>query len=556
MSASVTIGEIAKLCGVKPRIVDRWIDCGELPAVRLGHQRVRVRSSDVEALVVAKTTARTAEAPGCAENLREAEPGPRLNAADAQLTISEPVQPEPARADDLRGRVLSGGRALLIRQCLGVVVSVAGMLLLTRFIGPAAYGVYAAAFSIAFFIQMTAELSLDIYLVRHQGELPAAHIDQVFTLLVVSAGLMTCLSLACTPLINDAVHLPGYEWVAAAMFASLPLVHLQQVPLSLLEREFSYNTIGVVELVAQTSFFAVAAPLAIGGAGAWAPVAGWWTQQLILLAGFWRRETYRPSLVWNWRLIREIVSYGVLTTSSNFVFSLRTLVGPLLVGHLLGAAAVGFVALAIRISEQLAFARQVTFRISIAMFAKVASQADRFRRAMTQAAEVQLLAVGVPTAGFALLAGALVPIVFGSRWAPVAHLIPLLAAAYMATALFSMQGAVMALRRRPWDLFIALGSNAVLLWVASLLFVPRFGIEGYGYAELVAICSWLIGELLMLGRFPRPDYINGVAWLVGLSAIALARDTSWWVLIVAAICFLNPGSIRELHKLASAGWRA
>jgi len=50
---SVTIAEIATLCGVKPRTVRKWIDSGELQAMRLDRQRVRVRSYDLEAMVVA-----------------------------------------------------------------------------------------------------------------------------------------------------------------------------------------------------------------------------------------------------------------------------------------------------------------------------------------------------------------------------------------------------------------------------------------------------------------------------------------------------------------------
>jgi len=50
---SVTIAEIATLCGVKQRTVKRWIDSGHLQAVRLDRQRVRVRSYDLEAMVVA-----------------------------------------------------------------------------------------------------------------------------------------------------------------------------------------------------------------------------------------------------------------------------------------------------------------------------------------------------------------------------------------------------------------------------------------------------------------------------------------------------------------------
>ena len=56
----VTIAEIARLCGVKPRTVRRWIESGELRAARVDRRRVRVRSYDLEATLTATLRARNA----------------------------------------------------------------------------------------------------------------------------------------------------------------------------------------------------------------------------------------------------------------------------------------------------------------------------------------------------------------------------------------------------------------------------------------------------------------------------------------------------------------
>jgi excisionase family DNA binding protein len=56
----VTIAEIARLCGVKPRTVRRWIERGELRAVRVDRRRVRIRSYDLESTLAATWRARSA----------------------------------------------------------------------------------------------------------------------------------------------------------------------------------------------------------------------------------------------------------------------------------------------------------------------------------------------------------------------------------------------------------------------------------------------------------------------------------------------------------------
>jgi len=458
----------------------------------------------------------------------------------------------PAKTEDnanLRTEVLKGGRRLFFRQLAGVGVSLIGVLVLTRQIGPSSYGVYASAFGLTFFAQTMGEWSLDIYMVRRSGGLPLFVCHQVFTLLILLAFITTAVMLSLTSTIASLVHLPDFSPVAFVMFASIPLMHLQQVPLSRRERGFDYGTIGVVEVLAQLTFFVVALPLAVAGKGVWAPVGGWWAQQLVLLAGFWIRDDYHPRFSWDFTLIKEIMTYGALTTCGTFVYSLRTLVIPLLAASTLGAAAVGFLSLAIRLVEQLAFARQVMARLSFALVGRVVSDRQRLRRALTQGTELQLLAVGVPLTLFALLAGPLVPLIFGQNWTPVATLVPLLAPAWLAIAAFSLQTAVLATRARPWELIVSQGTSTVLLWAGSLVLLSPYGVEGYAYAELIAMASWLVGDVLMARSFPRPRYGVAIGWWIALSATALAPVVTWWLLLCLPVGFLLPPSLRELRPM-------
>ena len=52
----LTVDEIAELLKVNPQTVRNWIDRGELPAVRIGSRRVRVRQSDLDRFIEAGAT--------------------------------------------------------------------------------------------------------------------------------------------------------------------------------------------------------------------------------------------------------------------------------------------------------------------------------------------------------------------------------------------------------------------------------------------------------------------------------------------------------------------
>ena len=54
----VTVAEIAEQLRLNQQTIRNWIDRGELPAVRLGRRRVRVRQFDLDAFIAAGSTGR------------------------------------------------------------------------------------------------------------------------------------------------------------------------------------------------------------------------------------------------------------------------------------------------------------------------------------------------------------------------------------------------------------------------------------------------------------------------------------------------------------------
>jgi len=70
----------------------------------------------------------------------------------------------------LRQRALSGGAILVLRQAIGTLLGLAGVLLVTRVIGPAKYGVYAAAIGIVMFLGAMATWGIDVFLLRKPSE--------------------------------------------------------------------------------------------------------------------------------------------------------------------------------------------------------------------------------------------------------------------------------------------------------------------------------------------------------------------------------------------------
>ncbi|MBD2105042.1 oligosaccharide flippase family protein [Leptolyngbya sp. FACHB-261] len=427
----------------------------------------------------------------------------------------------------LRTQVLRGGTYLAVRQGLGMGLSLVGVVFLTRTIGPEAYGLYATTYSLYNYLYTLSQWGISICLIRREGEAQRQDYDQAFTLLLllgVVAGLVALLAL---PWLAWWVRLEGFRPLALAMICGLPLNLLTLVPLARLERELDYRQVALIELAGQATSYAVAIPLAFQGWGAWSLIGGWWVQQLLSCLLLYRAAKYRPAFYWNLDLAREMVSYGLGYSASMWIWQLRSLVNPLVVGRFAGAEAVGYVALAIRWVEVLSFVRNATWRISLATLARLQGDRQRLAAAITEGMRLQVLALGPFLLGFALVSPWLLPVVFGETWLPVLTVYPFIALSYLVNTVFNLHSSALYVLRHNWQVTIFHAVHIALFVGAAILLVPRLGPVGYGWAEVVTLLSYIVIHIYTVRAVGWPDYGIAVAWVGGFALALFWRDLGW-----------------------------
>ncbi len=479
--------------------------------------------------------------------------GTRFPKGKTYPALNQPSQQTPK---SLRGLVFQGGLYLGVRQAIGLAIGLLGPIYLLREIGPRNYGLYAAALSVLSYVQLVAQWGVEIYLMRHpQSEDCPEVYHQGFTILIVLTLLGIGGSIAVLPLLNSWMKLGGFRPVASLMFLTLPFLTLRQVPLARLERGLDYKRIALIELSGQASFYLVALPLAFRDRNVWAPVTGWWVQQALLFTLFFLIARYRPSLHFSLHLTKRILGYGLGYSASIWVWQLRSLVNPLVVGRYAGGAAVGFVALAIRLVEVLSFAKSAAWRISIAALARLQNDTGRLLRAISEGMRLQVLAVGPPLLTFSLAGPFVLRALFGPRWTPVMLVYPFIALSYMTNSAYTLSSSALFVLCKNWDVAAFHVIHVFMFAGTAFLLVPRLGIAGYGWAEMAGLASYPFLDAATRRKVGRPDYSVAALWWFAFGSAFFDPLVGWIALMSLALLILWPPSFRYLVGYAKEGLR-
>lgn len=451
--------------------------------------------------------------------------------------------------EGLRGKALRGGAFLMGREAVGIAIRLVGVLMLTRLIGPANFGLYSGAVAVMTVLSIVAQFSAELFLIRRETDPSPEEYDAVFSVLVLSTITCTALALLASLVVDAFLHHEDVVDAFRVMALTLPLNVLWAPAQAKLERALRFDQMAVIEIGGDLALYGVAVGAALAGAGLWAPVLGYVAWQTWLLAASYRMARYRPRWVWDPVLARELVRWGREVSPGGVVGQAELLVSPIVVGAFLGATAVGYVALIVRIVETLSFALRATWRLSIVAFGRVQSDVERLRKGFEETMVLQVLAFAPLAAAFAIGASSLIPLLFGSEWEPAVRLYPWLAAAGLLTCVQNTHLAVLYVRQRNGAVLRIAVGRLVLLAAAAAVLVPWLGLPGFGVAMLVPHAMLLLAHR-EVRSFVAFGYGRVWIWIVAFAPVLfvpiLPMPLSAIVVLIPIALALTPGARAQL----------
>jgi PST family polysaccharide transporter len=372
-------------------------------------------------------------------------------------------------------------------------LGLASFLVLSRLLGPEAYGIIAmvnAALGVGNAVMRT---GLAEALVQREDLLPE-HTDSLFWTLQALAAALTLALILASGLFEQFFQQPGLGTPLAAASLGLILAALAAVPRALLARRFAFDAVASAELSAEAAGGAVGIGMAVSGFGVWSLVGQQLAARLVEAAVAWMRAGWMPRPRWSRERLRELASFSVNRAAISLLHFADAQVPRFILGRAFGAEVLGHFYFARRLLEATEVVVLSPVRaLAMPSFARVQDDREAVRRAYLDGIGVSA-GVTFPLFGLMFaLAPWFIPLLFGTDWTPATVVVQIYALSSFRRVMSAWNSSVLrGLGRPEWLLRTSIVRSAAMLLLTLALL--RWQAAGAAAALLLAnVIAWPVG---------------------------------------------------------------
>jgi O-antigen/teichoic acid export membrane protein len=461
-------------------------------------------------------------------------------------------QPEMAESAGIAGRSIHSATWLFAHKAVANAVRLVAVAVLARQLEPAQFGVVALAAVVLQFATLVGEAGVGTYVVYDRADGRESRAQAAFWLNVAITTVQCAVCLALIPVITRIYPEPGLAPVLGALTAVFFVNQLAMVPDALLRRDLRHPVLARRDMAIDVGSATLSVALALAGAGVWSLVVPVLVAQPISVAVALRAARWRPRLPFHVREWRTILRYTAPLMGSNALGLVANDGDTLLVGRVLGAGPLGYYSMAWQLANLVG--RNVTSvvaSVTMPALALVRDDLARFRAAyLRMVALLGLVCLPLLT-GMFVMAGDLVPALYGSRWAPTIALLRIFVVFTLVRSLTSPSSMVYNVTGRP-DIGFKFTIAFTPVYLAAIVVGSRWGAVGVASAVMIVRVVGAVVDLrLATGQMGMP--VRAVASVLRRAVLlAVAAATAAW-LAREALVQAGVGLFPRLALASAAG---
>jgi O-antigen/teichoic acid export membrane protein len=413
----------------------------------------------------------------------------------------------------------------------GRAVVLLALAVLARLLSPEDFGLVAFALVFILYADTIGDLGTSTALI-HWPDRRQDAAQLTFLVNLATGAAWFALTWALAPTVAAFFGSPAGEPILKALALSFPIRALGTTHDALLQKDLRFRARLVPELAQAVGKGGVGVGLALAGFGVWSLVWGQLAGLVLWTMFLWVVVPWRPRWSLPLDLLPPMFRYGRSIVAVNVLAAVTHHADLVVVGRMLGAAALGFYQIAYKIPEvAVTLVVRVASKVLFPAFSLVHHAGAEMKEAYLAALRYTALATLPAAAGLFLLAGPIVEVFFGPGWEPSVPILQALAVYVVLRALGTHVGDVLKATGRP-GLLAALGVVKAVILLPTLVLAGRWsaGAVAASLAGVTALTLALnLGAIVVLEGVRVADLARAV-YPAAMATVLMATVLVGWLL--------------------------
>jgi O-antigen/teichoic acid export membrane protein len=393
----------------------------------------------------------------------------------------------------------------------GKFLTFISMVVLARLLVPEQFGVVALALLAIQYLDALGDLGISEALIYQRDNLERAS-NVAFIISVLSGIGLAAVAVIGAPYFAAFYNEPALTPMLQVLALSLIITSFGQTQMALLTKDMRFRQKMVPDLSRTLVKGLASIGLALFGFGAWSLVWGQVLGALATTIALWAVSRWRPRLMWDGPLARQMLSYGGQVLGIQLLSVVWATADYLIVGKLLGRAELAYYQQAFRVTDLLII--NIAFVVGKVLFpsyTKMSRDPAQLEQGYLSTIRYMALATLPLSLGVCIVAPIFVRLVFGPQWVAMTPALQLLAIrAGLSTLSFNGGHLLKAIGKPAIVNYQVLAKLAVLVLVVFLT-VP------YGF---VAVAAGQVGVAIFVVLM---DFLT-IRWQLGFSLANIWRQ--------------------------------
>lgn len=394
-------------------------------------------------------------------------------------------------------------------------------LILARLMTPADYGVMASALMVIAFSQIFWEAGMAKALIQRQSKIEEAAnfafvINIVFGMLIALMLYSFAEPIALTIFQDSRVTLVLQVMTIQILFGAL-----SSVQTALMEKQMGFKKLFWVRLATIAIPALASIPLALNGWGYWALVAGTLTGQFFQVIILWRMSHWRPKLIFDTLVTREIAKFGGWVAVTGLLSWFFAWADSMVVGHYLGSHDLGLFNTG---SKLPVIVYTMIFGPILPVLYSQLSRMSDDKNKMREYAELTvsvLTIIALPIALFIyIFSNHIETMIFGEKWVGVGVVLGLMSLMHGFSWIVGMNGEFYRAMGKPSYETIVTGGT-LFVYLSVYLMVINSGLDKFVWARMFLAIGALFLHLALLRITLKVDVFKIILKIITIIAISL-----------------------------------